>query len=791
MQFGKNHCRLTRAYSVSTLRFYSKQITIHRQTPALTTASYTNANTSPSPRQPTLRPLTSSTSPASSTFTSNQQATNYPTSITGEELPFISYTPSSNALYWDSRPVTVIKRTLQITQALASFYLRGKAEGGKKATAADLQGRAELLRQILTDLGPAFVKIGQAVSSRPDVVSPEYLEELEKLQDRIPPFSTEEAFAVLEEELGAPPSSIFSSISPSPAAAASLGQVYKGTLASDGSEVAIKVQRPGVATSIALDVYILRKLAKVVKKARKLNSDLPALLDEWALSLFKELDYRVEAENGERFKELFGEMPGVYVPAMKRELTTKKVLVMEWIEGERLRSAYAAASDKRREDSASSSSTTTAAAANNGIYSGYTQEAALEDLKMVEIGVVCSLEQMLEVGFYHADPHPGNLLKTKDGKLAYLDFGMMGSIDVNIRQGLIRATLHLVNREYGALAEDFITLGMLPSDADREAVVPALTAVFAQALKGGVNNLSFGQLSTNLGQTMYQFKFRIPSYYSLLVRSLATLEGIGLSANRDYKVLGAAYPWIARRLIADTSPELRETLRSLLYKGGRFNFNRMESLITQAVRPPGGSQNPQSETRSGGDALALLLSPRGEFVRNIMVEELAKGIDAAVRLAADSTVYTVESGIKAASTTNNPLSEAVLSLLRQYPKLADGTDKIQVDGIVQLGKALQSASTAGSNSGSSGKNWFKEEEEKGNGKGGDGGGGGIGTLMSMIESSAAIVAWFVRELEVLSPEEREEALRIPPLVGQAVSSRALARFIKLLASVSEDGKQAV
>ena len=637
------------------------------------------------------------------------------------------------------------------------------------------------------------------MSSRPDVVSPEYLEELEKLQDRIPPFSTEEAFAVLEEELGAPPSSIFSSISPSPAAAASLGQVYKGTLASDGSEVAIKVQRPGVATSIALDVYILRKLAKVVKKARKLNSDLPALLDEWAMSLFKELDYRVEAENGERFKELFGEMPGVYVPAMKRELTTKKVLVMEWIEGERLRSAYAAASDKRREDSASSSSSSSAAAAaaaaaNIGTNNGYTKAAALEDLKMVEIGVVCSLEQMLEVGFYHADPHPGNLLKTKDGKLAYLDFGMMGSIDANIRQGLIRATLHLVNREYGALAEDFITLGMLPSDADREAVVPALTAVFAQALKGGVNNLSFGQLSTNLGQTMYQFKFRIPSYYSLLVRSLATLEGIGLSANKDYKVLGAAYPWIARRLIADTSPELRETLRSLLYKGGRFNFNRMESLITQAVRPPG-SQNPQSDTRSGGDALALLLSPRGEFVRNIMVEELAKGIDAAVRLAADSTVDTVESGIKAASTTNNPLSEAVLSVLRQYPKLADGTDRIQVDGIVQLGKALQSATIAGSNGGggSSGKNWFKEEEEKGKGKGGEGGGGGggIGTLMSMIESSVAIVAWFVRELEVMSPEEREEALRIPLNVGQAVSSRALARLIKLLASVSEDGKQAV
>ena len=308
-----------------------------------------------------------------------------------------------------------------------------------------------------------------------------------------------------------------------------------------------------------------------------MNSDLPALLDEWAASLFKELDYRQEAANGVKFKELYSHLEGVYVPAMVTDLTTSRVLVMEWVEGERLRTAYSAVGGGSSTSSASSSS---------GQFQP-TPSGSEDDIRLVEIGVKCSLEQLLEFGYYHADPHPGNLLKTKDGKLAYLDFGMMGEVDESIRQGLIRATLHLVNREYEALADDFVTLGMLPPDSDKAKIVPALTGVFAEALAGGVNNLSFGTLSSNLGVTMYKFNFQIPSYFTLLVRSLSVLEGIALSSDPNYKVLGSAYPWVARRLLTDTTPELRATLQSLLYKGGKFNFKRMESLLTQAARPMG------------------------------------------------------------------------------------------------------------------------------------------------------------------------------------------------------------
>ncbi|KAL4853347.1 putative aarF domain-containing protein kinase [Chlorella vulgaris] len=547
-----------------------------------------------------------------------------------DDLPYTIYTPAANADYWRQRPVAVTKRGIEIAAAFASYMMEGRLtnRGATKQELTNVQ--ADKLRQLLTQLGPAFVKIGQAVSSRPDVAPPEFLRELEKLQDQIPPFCNDEAFAVIQTELGVPVSQAFSSISPQAVAAASLGQVYRAVRRDTGEAVAVKVQRPGVTASIALDVYILRQVLSLVRRWRKFNSDLPALLDEWASSLFRELDYRHEAANGTRFRELYGHLEGVYVPRMHAAMCTRKVLVMEWVEGERLRTAYSAA----REGVAGGGQ------AAIGVPGGTS-----DDLRLVEVGVRCSLEQMLEDGFYHADPHPGNLLRTPDGKLAYLDFGMVGEVDATIRRGLMRATLHLVNREFEALADDFVTLGMLPKAEGEEKgeVTAALTSVFAEALKGGVSNLSFGELSGQLGRTMYNFQFQIPPFYTLLVRSLSVLEGIALASDPNYKVLGAAYPWVARRLLTDTTPELRSTLMSLLYKDGRFNFRRMESLISQAVRPTG---RPQPRRNSGsavqrGDALALLLSPEGEFVRGIVTEELAKGIDAAWRLAADTAVGTV------------------------------------------------------------------------------------------------------------------------------------------------------
>lgn len=417
------------------------------------------------------------------------------------------------------------------------------------------------------------------------------------MQDCIAPFSTEIALDMIEQELGVPVENLFSEISLQPIAAASLGQVYQARLRTNGQIVAVKVQRPGVRAAIALDMFILRLLAGYIRNAGKFNTDLQAVVDEWASSLFREMDYEAEAQNGLKFRKLFGQLPEIVIPEMYLEISSRRVLIMEWVEGQKL--------------------------------------SEVKDLHLVEVGLYCSLTQLLESGFYHADPHPGNLLRTYDGKLAYIDFGMMGEFKQDFRDGLIEACLHLVNREFDALAGDFVTLGLLPPTAQMSDVANALTGVFQNAVTKGIQNISFGDLSGNLGRTMYKFKFQIPSYFSLVIRSLAVLEGIALSSDPNYKVLGSSYPWIARKVLTDSSPQLRSTLQALLYKDGTFRIDRLESLITESLRSTANETLSGQEEKTDKQSrlaikriLKFTLSEKGDFVREILLEELSKGIDA-------------------------------------------------------------------------------------------------------------------------------------------------------------------
>ncbi|XP_068637137.1 uncharacterized aarF domain-containing protein kinase At1g71810, chloroplastic isoform X2 [Aristolochia californica] len=464
--------------------------------------------------------------------------------------------------------------------------------------------RAAELREILVELGPAFIKIAQAFSSRPDVIPPSYVEELSLLQDRIAPFSTEMAFELIEKELGLPLDIIFSEITSEPVAAASLGQVYQARLRSSGQIVAVKVQRPGVQAAISLDIFVLRYLAGLIRRAGKLNTDLQAVVDEWASSLFREMDYRSEARNGLKFRQLYGGLQDVFVPEMYLEQSSRRVLIMQWVEGKKL--------------------------------------SEVKDQYLVEVGVYCSLSQLLEYGFYHADPHPGNLLRTTDGKLAYLDFGMMGEFKQELRDGFIEACLHLVNRDFDALAKDFVTLGLLPPTAQKGEVSEALTGVFQNAVNKGVRNISFGDLSGNLGRTMYKFKFQIPSYFSLVIRSLAVLEGIAISFNPKYKVLSSSYPWIARKVLTDSSLQLRSTLQSLLYEDGVFRIDRLESLLTESLRARTEQSYVEKDVVNNDtrvvikQLLTFTLTEKGEFVRDILLQEFVKGIDGITLATLDS-----------------------------------------------------------------------------------------------------------------------------------------------------------
>ena len=415
------------------------------------------------------------------------------------EYDLIAYSPEANAAYWSARPVALLSRGLEVAASFAKWQL------GRKRS--DDDGAASLTRT-LERLGPSLTKIGQALGSRPDLLPPPFVRALESLQDQVPPFDDDQARAVIAVELGVEsPDVVFSSLSSTPVAAASLGQVYRGTLrpeygGGEAIEVAVKVQRPGVAATLARDAFLLRAAAGAARTVRRVNTDLPALVDEWAGSLFRELDYRVECANGERFRALYGSLDGVHVPPMVPSLCTRRVLVMHWVDGVRLRSAG-----------------DVVGVGEGGARAPPSLDGAA-DLALVDVGVRCSLEQMLESGFFHSDPHPGNLLRTRDGRLAYIDFGMCGEVDATTRTALVTATLHLVNREYAALARDMVTLGFLPPGSDMGAIVPALTGVFQRAARGGIAALSFSDLSSDLGRTMYDFSFRLPPYYTLLVRSL-------------------------------------------------------------------------------------------------------------------------------------------------------------------------------------------------------------------------------------------------------------------------------
>ncbi|CAL5025179.1 unnamed protein product [Urochloa decumbens] len=642
---------------------------------------------------------------------------------TESELP-TAYNLAGIAAVYRRRPLLVLRRSLQIGTSFGRWFALRYLDRVNDRADDMFELRAAQLRRILLELGPAFVKIAQAVSSRPDVIPPAYLDELSLLQDRIAPFSTEVAFNIIEKELGLPLDMIFSEISPEPVAAASLGQVYQARLSSNGKVVAVKVQRPGVQAAISLDIYILRFLASLARKAAKLNTDLPAVLDEWASSLFREMDYREEARNGLKFRELFGKFRDVSVPEMYLEQTRRRVLIMEWIEGEKL--------------------------------------SEVRDQYLVEVGVYCSLSQLLEYGFYHADPHPGNLLRTVDGKLAYLDFGMMGEFRQELRDGFIEACLHLVNRDFDALAKDFVTLGLLPPTAQKGEVTKALTGVFENAVNRGVENISFGDLSGNLGRTMYKFKFQIPSYFSLVIRSLAVLEGIAISFNPNYKVLGSSYPWIARKVLTDSSPKLRSTLQALLYKDGTFQIDRLESLLTESLRARTEQslvRNQQEDVNSTRYAikqvLSFTLTDQGAFVKDLLLQEIAKGIDAL-------GVATLSSATSAAA-SRLPFAD------RPSPLTSlDDEDVTNLRNLYRLLLLLSKVSQKENSSPIPGNNDAKEN-------------GGKTDELSLALYEMTSLPEILPVLSIipeLTPESQQQLLLLPTDLANRILSRAVARTIR-------------
>jgi predicted unusual protein kinase regulating ubiquinone biosynthesis (AarF/ABC1/UbiB family) len=490
-----------------------------------------------------------------------------------------TYDPTAIRDYYSKRPFLVLGRLVSVTWAFLTFTI-GLA--WDRLTGSSTLKRAEQLLAIITRLGPTYIKVGQALSTRPDLVPPDFLAELTKLQDQLPAFSNEVAFAIIEAELGSPPHQVYRSISAEPVAAASLGQVYRAQLHS-GEAVAIKVQRPFLIPTLTLDLYIIRLFAQWFGPRLPLNlgNTLEAIVDEFGNKLFEEINYLQEARNAEQFGRYFANDPDVKVPKIYWRYTTRRVLTLEWIHGIKL-------TDLER-----------------------IKEAGLDRDSLVRIGVMAGLRQLLEFGFFHADPHPGNLFATYDGKMAYIDFGMMDQLDLQTKEQLVDSVVHLINKDYEQLGQDYINLGFLQPGTNLAPIVSALEAVFQDILNEKVRDFNFKVVTDRFSKVMYEYPFCLPAKFALIIRSVITQEGVALSLNPDFRIVQVAYPYVAKRLLTDESESLRRRLLEILFKNDRFQWHRLENLLTIAR-----SDGELDIIPTAQNGLRYLLSEEGKYIRN-------------------------------------------------------------------------------------------------------------------------------------------------------------------------------
>jgi aarF domain-containing kinase len=482
---------------------------------------------------------------------------------------------------------------------LASLFAEGLPSDWEIFWSRSVQGisNAERFTEALEELGPTYVKFGQAVASRPDVIPRSLADKLSILQDDMKPFDTQTAKSIVTTELQnskVDPRAIkalVESLSTEPVAAASIGQVYSAYLA-DGQRVAVKVQRPGMRLLVERDAALLRTMATWIEsipalpsqgpKAKRLvATELVDAVDEFMSRIFEELDYRNEAQNAKTFAELYcsrnGSSPDdvcAVVPEIFSDYCSENVIVMDWLDGTKLTS-----------------------------FDG--PDAPPDSLSVIKQGIRCTLRQLLVDGVLHADPHAGNLLKvtTEDNKstLGYLDFGILSTIPSQVRDGLVCAVTQLVfAKDVDAVAGLFGELQLLPPDVledkqERAALSAALEDTLALALvypdadgEGTpIPVLQFDRLLDALSRLIPRFRFKLPPYFINNGRALSTMEGIARSLDPSFNVLQIMYPYTLEILLQNPSgsPVVEDTLQKLIRSTttGRVDPERLKKLLTDSA----------------------------------------------------------------------------------------------------------------------------------------------------------------------------------------------------------------
>jgi len=511
---------------------------------------------------------------------------------------YSQYSSKGDLIWLILRPWIFIPRVLYILLTFIFLFLRILFQGNSKNKNVQ-KNLSKYLFDVITDLGPCFIKLGQALSTRPDLVRQDWLTELTNLQDNLPAFDNKIALKIIEEELGTPPNALFDEFPESPIASASLGQVYKAKM-KDNTYVAVKVQRPNLYFLIRRDVVILRFLATFLSPFLPLNIGvgIGEIIDEFGKALFDEIDYEKEGENALKFANLFKDNPNVFIPKFEKQFSSKRIITTSWIDGVKLR-------DRALLEE------------NNLVPSSY-----------IKTCVISGLQQLFEYGYFHADPHPGNMFALKGGNaeygnLAYVDFGMMDTITNSDRLTLIKAIVHIINEEYYLLAEDFQKLGFLTKEQDLQKLVEPLKEVLGGSFGAEVGKFNLKNVTDKFSKLMYSYPFRVPSRFALIIRAVVSQEGLALRLDPEFKILKIAYPYIAKKLLTDNSEEILEILLEVVFdKKGQIQIEKVESLLNILFKD---SENINSDLIPVANAgLKLFVSKKGSEVRKNLLLSLIK-----------------------------------------------------------------------------------------------------------------------------------------------------------------------
>ncbi len=390
-------------------------------------------------------------------------------------------------------------------------YRKGYTEEAKRIRR---RKQAIWVRETFLDLGPTFIKLGQLFSTRSDLFPSEYVEELSKLQDKVPAFSYEQVQQIIQEEFGRSVDELFRSFDPVPLAAASLGQVHKAQLM-NGEEVVVKVQRLGLQKLFAIDLAIAKTIAQYFKNHPRWGKgrDWLGIYDECYKILYEEIDYLNEGRNADTFRRNFRGVKWVKVPRVYWRYTSPRVLTLEYIPGIKI-SHYEAL-----------------------------EAAGLDRKTLANLGAEAYLRQLLNHGFFHADPHPGNIAVSPDGALIFYDFGMMGSIRRDVREGLLDLFFGIAQKNADKVVNSLVELGALAPMEDPGPVRRSIQYILDNLMERTFEEQSVTQISDDLYEIAYDQPFRFPATFTFVMRAFSTLEGVGKGLDPEFNFMGVAKPF--------------------------------------------------------------------------------------------------------------------------------------------------------------------------------------------------------------------------------------------------------